>query len=80
MSTRGVPFHVLPNHARHSNRPNLGEGAGIVSSRRYNYNSSPIAVNKFAPQKAGKSVCDTILVADRCCAAPGDTNPYMMPL
>ena len=80
MSTRGVPFHVLPNHAQHANRPSLVQGAGMVSSTRYAYNASPIAVNKFAPKNSGKVVAETILIASRSGASPGDTNPYMMPL
>ena len=80
MSTRGTPFHILPNHCAHSNRPNLGESAGIVSSRRYQYNSSPIAVNKFTAGHRGKNICETTLIASRAGAAPTDVNPYMMSL
>ena len=80
MSTRGVPFHILPNHARHSNRPNLGESSGFVSNARYGYNASPIAVNKFSPQQSGKNICETTLIASRAGATPIDRNPYMMSL
>ena len=85
MTTRGTPFHILPNHVRNSNltmanRPKLRESEGFQSSRRYAYNTSPIAVNKFTPAQGGKNTSDTILVAQRCSASPGDVNPYMMTL
>ena len=80
MSTRGTPFHILPSHAKHANRPDLGESGGIVSSRRYQYNLSPNAVNKFGAQHRGKNICETTLIASRAGAAPTDTNPYAMSL
>ena len=80
MSTRGAAFHILPNHVKHANRPELADGMGFVSSRRYAYNSSPIAVNKFTPHQSGKIIADTIEIAARAGATPGDKNPYMMTL
>ena len=80
MSTRGVPFHILPSHASASNRPALPESGGITSSRRYAYNGSANAVNKFVSPHRGKNICDTILIASRAGAAPTDTNPYAMSL
>ena len=78
MSTRGVPFHILPNHAAHSNRPIVpSPNAG---GTRYEYNSSPVAVNKFTPQAPGKNIATTTLIASRAGAAPTDFNPYMMTL
>ena len=85
MSTRGAAFHILPNHVRNSNitspnRPKVREAGGFTSSARYAYNSSPNPVNRFTPGSGGKFVSDTTLVAQRCSAAPGDRNPYMMTL
>ena len=80
MSTRGATFHILPNHCKQANRPDIGPGGGIISSRRYQYNNSPIAVNKCATSQGGKNICDTILIAARSGATPLDTNPYMMTL
>ena len=78
MSTRGVPFHILPNHAAHANRPVVPEA--LATSGRYQYNSSPVAVNKFSTQAAGKNIATTTLIASRAGAAPTDSNPYMMSL
>ena len=78
MSTRGVPFHILPNHAAHSNRPTMPEGN--IGQSRYQYNSSPVAVNKFTSQQTGKNIAETTLIGPRAGASPLDSNPYMMSL
>jgi len=80
MSTRGPAFHNLPGHCQRANRPNLGDSGAMVSSRRYQYNGSPVAVNKFGAEKSSKNVSDTILIASRAGSTPLDTNPYMMTL